>query len=238
MPNADPSPQPPNAGDTGPIPGGPSRLHGGWMLGAAACELGQRQIAELQRRLDALGPGASADAVHRLRVACRRLRCLLADLLPLAPRKKPVRRARKALAALAAAVGSARELDVEAKRLTRRSERAGPVEEAALRWLWATNRRQRLGQESPLANARQGFLDGGGMTLLGAVFEAFGAGTEPSPSAAVGDERPPSQPPTRGATRRMLGAARGESGAEERQLGIFGPLPAPRDVAPEQEPRS
>lgn len=123
-----------------------------WPIEVAAQVIVLRQLRALLATRDACWAGDDPRAVHRLRVACRRMRAAFESLGPVW-RGKRFRQARRAVKQLASAFGRARDLDVEAASLAGRIERAPSAQEQALRWLWARGRRDRRVEQSRLRAA-------------------------------------------------------------------------------------
>lgn len=154
-------------GDAGPaLPAGPadadlpgvvdSTIGAHWPLGAAAQVLALRHVREILAQRAAATAGPDVDAVHRLRVACRRLREALEPFGDFWPRKE-LRRASAAVRRLAEAASRARDLDVEAQHLRERLASASPAEDQALRWLWASSRQARHEEQPRLVKALLAF---------------------------------------------------------------------------------
>ena len=140
-----------------------------WPLAGAAQVLLLQHLSALLSARQAVARGDDVEALHQLRVACRRMRSLLSGLAQLWPKKR-IAPATRALRQLARGCGRARDLDVELQQLTAALEHASPAEEQALRWLWARAAQARHAEQPRLAQAVARFDEEGWPRRLSKLF--------------------------------------------------------------------
>jgi hypothetical protein len=147
-----------------------AEVHARWPLGAAAQVLLLGHLREVLARRGPVAAGSDdVEHLHKLRVACRRLRSALHGTAELWPRKTS-RAALRAIKDLAKACSRARDLDVEAEHLSALVPDAPHDEELALRWLWARARQARHHEQARVREAVRRFDEDGWPERLVTLF--------------------------------------------------------------------
>jgi hypothetical protein len=175
-----------------------AEVHSRWPLGAAAQVLLLGHLREvLARRGPVAAGGEEIEHLHKLRVACRRLRSALHGTSELWPRKTS-RAALRAVKDLARGCSRARDLDVEAEHLSTLVTDAPHDEELALRWLWARARQARHDEQTRVRDAVRRFDEGGWPEKLVTLFSTtpvdLASWTPPAPKGPKTGRGPRSGP--------------------------------------------
>lgn len=198
-----------------------AEVHARWPLGAAAQVLLLGHLREVLARRGPVASGSDdVEHLHKLRVACRRLRSALHGTSELWPRKTS-RAALRAVKDLAKACSRARDLDVEAKHLSELVTDAPHDEELALRWLWARARQARHLEQAQVRDAVRRFDDAGWPERLVTLFATtpvdLATWTPPAPRSkkAKQDPRPEQDPDGGGGDPQPPGKAK-DSGPAKR----------------------